>query len=153
MPQFDKITFLNQIIWLFIFFSGVYFLTLKIFLPRLAFLLKLREKKLSKGTAILGDCPVEINQNQLNLNFLWSSNLNLFKEIHIFFKNNFFNWLTFSKNVLINLKFVEKKIYTFLFTKFVLDSFLNSINFLNSFNFKFKFLQKVQINTLLNSKN
>jgi len=49
MPQFDKITFFNQIFWLFFFFTGYYFLLLKIFLPKLCSVLKIRNKKLQKG--------------------------------------------------------------------------------------------------------
>ena len=147
MPQFDKITFLNQIIWLFIFFSSVYFLVLKIFLPRLAFILKIREKKLSKGAAVLENCPIEINANQLNINSLWAKNLNIFKEVHIFFKNSFVTWVTNAKNSLVNLKFLENKIYNFFFIKSILASILKSIKFNNNFKFNFKFLQKIQINS------
>jgi F0F1-type ATP synthase membrane subunit b/b' len=50
MPQFDKITFFNQIFWLFVFFSGYYLLLLKVFLPKLGAVLKARAKKLQKGT-------------------------------------------------------------------------------------------------------
>lgn len=51
MPQFDKITFFNQIFWLFIFFSGFYLVSLKIFLPKLSSILKVRAKKLQKGSS------------------------------------------------------------------------------------------------------
>jgi hypothetical protein len=44
MPQFDKITFFNQIFWLFVFFSGYYLLLLKVFLPKLGAVLKARSK-------------------------------------------------------------------------------------------------------------
>jgi F0F1-type ATP synthase membrane subunit b/b' len=50
MPQFDKITFFNQIFWLFVFFSGYYLLLLNVFLPKLGAVLKARSKKLQKGT-------------------------------------------------------------------------------------------------------
>jgi hypothetical protein len=50
MPQFDKITFFNQIFWLFVFFSGYYLLLLRVFLPKLGAVLKARSKKLQKGT-------------------------------------------------------------------------------------------------------
>lgn len=49
MPQFDKITFFNQIFWLFFFFSSFYLVLLKIFLPKLSSVLKARTKKLQKG--------------------------------------------------------------------------------------------------------
>jgi F0F1-type ATP synthase membrane subunit b/b' len=44
MPQFDKITFFNQIFWLLLTFSGFYFLVLKNLLPALASGLKTRKK-------------------------------------------------------------------------------------------------------------
>jgi hypothetical protein len=50
MPQFDKITFFNQVFWLFFFFSGFYLIFLKIFLPKLSSVLKARVKKLQKGS-------------------------------------------------------------------------------------------------------
>lgn len=50
MPQFDKITFFTQIFWLTIIFFGFYFLTLQIFLPKIAAVLKSRKKKLSSGS-------------------------------------------------------------------------------------------------------
>ena len=50
MPQFDKISFFNQIFWLFFFFSGFYLIFLKIFLPKLSSVLKARAKKLQKGS-------------------------------------------------------------------------------------------------------
>ena len=49
MPQFDKITFFNQIFWLFIFFSSFYLVSIKFFLPNLSSALKARTKKLQKS--------------------------------------------------------------------------------------------------------
>lgn len=50
MPQFDKITFFNQIFWLFFFFSASHSIFLKFYLPALSSVLKARVKKLQKGT-------------------------------------------------------------------------------------------------------
>jgi len=50
MPQFDKITFFNQIFWLILFFSSFYFSCLKIVLPALSSVIKVRNKKLQKAT-------------------------------------------------------------------------------------------------------
>jgi hypothetical protein len=50
MPQFDKITFFNQVFWLFLFFSGFYLILLTDFLPKISSVLKARNKKLQKGT-------------------------------------------------------------------------------------------------------
>mmetsp|Transcript_7924 Transcript_7924/g.24460 ORF Transcript_7924/g.24460 Transcript_7924/m.24460 type:complete len:124 (+) Transcript_7924:769-1140(+) len=51
MPQFDKITFFNQIFWLIFLFCFFYFILLKKFLPRIATVMKLRAKKLVKSGA------------------------------------------------------------------------------------------------------
>jgi len=51
MPQFDKITFFNQVFWLFVFFSSSYIIFLKLFLPKLAQVLKARTKKLAQGAS------------------------------------------------------------------------------------------------------
>ena len=50
MPQFDKITFFNQVFWLILFFSSFYFICLKTLLPTLSSVLKVRNKKLQKAT-------------------------------------------------------------------------------------------------------
>jgi len=44
VPQFDKITYFNQIFWLLVFFLAFYFNLLKHILPLLAFSLKTRKK-------------------------------------------------------------------------------------------------------------
>lgn len=50
MPQFDKITFFNQVCWLLIFYFCAYFLFLKYFLPKIAKTLKIRVKKFQNGS-------------------------------------------------------------------------------------------------------
>ena len=50
MPQFDKITFFNQVFWLILSFSSFHFLCLKTLLPTLSSVLKVRNKKLQKAT-------------------------------------------------------------------------------------------------------
>ena len=47
MPQLDKVTFLSQFFWLCFFYIGFYFLVLKLFLPKMSRILKLRKNKLS----------------------------------------------------------------------------------------------------------
>lgn len=44
MPQFDKLTFLSQLFWFFLFFLSLYFITLKHYLPAIGQSLKLRKK-------------------------------------------------------------------------------------------------------------
>ena len=51
MPQFDKVTFFNQIFWLLILFLGFYTIVLKYYLPKASFVLKLRSKKIHKEFA------------------------------------------------------------------------------------------------------
>jgi len=63
MPQFDKITFFTQIFWLTIIFFGFYFLTLQIFLPKIAAVLKSRKKKLSSGSSGVSN----LNEEQLSV--------------------------------------------------------------------------------------
>jgi hypothetical protein len=46
MPQFDKLTFFNQIFWVVFIFFGFYFVLLRFFLPKLSSVLKIRQKKL-----------------------------------------------------------------------------------------------------------
>lgn len=68
MPQFDIITFLNQILWLFVFFFGTYFIMLKYFLPEVARLLKIREKKIVLNSKNFLQSTEEILLNKKNLN-------------------------------------------------------------------------------------
>lgn len=73
MPQFDTITFFNQIFWLLFLFSGFYFLLLKIYLPRISSSLKIRTKKLAKSNA-----QVEKLASENFGTFSASSELNIF---------------------------------------------------------------------------
>jgi F0F1-type ATP synthase membrane subunit b/b' len=68
MPQFDKITFFNQLFWLFIFFSGFYLISLKVFLPKLSSVLKARTKKLQKGSEGLASFNDELNEVNVSFN-------------------------------------------------------------------------------------
>ena len=68
MPQFDKITFFNQLFWLFIFFSGFYLISLKVFLPKLSSVLKARTKKLQKGSDGLTSFNDELKDVNVSFN-------------------------------------------------------------------------------------
>lgn len=46
MPQLDKVTFFSQYLWLVIFFLGFYFFVLKIVLPTIVTIFKVRKRKL-----------------------------------------------------------------------------------------------------------
>jgi hypothetical protein len=50
VPQFDKITFFTQIVWSLFLFFGFYAISVRLFLPRLALLLKGRKKKRTLGS-------------------------------------------------------------------------------------------------------
>lgn len=62
MPQFDKITFFNQIFWLILLFSTFYFIILKNFLPKISSVLKARTKKLIKGNSLTENSGLEIEE-------------------------------------------------------------------------------------------
>ena len=69
MPQFDQITFFNQIFWLTFFFISFYFIILKNYLPKLSSALKTRKKKLLLGNQTTSG----FNKEQLDISN--SSNL------------------------------------------------------------------------------
>nr|AML60642.1 ATP synthase F0 subunit 8 [Moramonas marocensis] len=48
MPQLDKVTFFSQFFWLLVFFLSFYLLSLKIILPSISTLLKIRKKKIDR---------------------------------------------------------------------------------------------------------
>lgn len=58
MPQFDKLTFLTQVFWTIVIFFTFYCITVRVFLPRLSAILKVRKKKLllgSQGVSVFND--------------------------------------------------------------------------------------------------
>tara|TARA_B100000768_G_C11253785_1_gene365387 strand:- start:1193 stop:1573 length:381 start_codon:yes stop_codon:yes gene_type:complete len=59
MPQFDKITFFNQIFWLIVIFSSFYIVLLKNYLPKIGSVLKARSKKLLKSNTMAGQFKTE----------------------------------------------------------------------------------------------
>ena len=153
MPQFDKITFLNQIIWLFFFFSSTYIIMLKFFLPKIAFLLKLREKKLFKGFKVIEFCPIEIKNLQKSSNLFWFNLINEVKDVHILFQNLFNSWIL-KQSSFINFFFVEKKVFFFRYVQFLIHSISDYVSFKKEFTFEFNFLKLIQLtNFEKNNKN
>ena len=69
MPQFDKITFFNQVFWLILFFSSFYFLCLKAILPTLSSVLKVRNKKLQKAKTTAFSSELLLALTTLNSTF------------------------------------------------------------------------------------
>ena len=58
MPQFDKLTFLTQVFWTILIFFTFYCITVRVFLPRLSAILKVRKKELllgSQGVSVFND--------------------------------------------------------------------------------------------------
>lgn len=73
MPQFDKVTFLNQLCWLGFFFTVLFFFCNNFFLPRIAFLLKGRYKKLQKKSGFALSLANEFKSTSDNANFTYDS--------------------------------------------------------------------------------
>lgn len=64
MPQLDKVTYASQFFWLSFFFLGFYAFLLKIFLPQINQILKVRMKKLSGSQSSLSTIQDENNSIQ-----------------------------------------------------------------------------------------
>jgi hypothetical protein len=64
MPQLDKVTYASQFFWLSFFFLGFYAFLLKIFLPQINQILKVRMKKLSGSESSLSTIQDENNSIQ-----------------------------------------------------------------------------------------
>lgn len=79
MPQFDKITFLNQLFWLAVFFTILFFFCNNFFLPKLCSVLKGRHKKLQKKNDFLVLYNEELNKISENANFIFDNMLFSFK--------------------------------------------------------------------------
>jgi F0F1-type ATP synthase membrane subunit b/b' len=78
MPQFDKITFFTQIFWLFIIFFGFYFLTLRVFIPEIAAVLKTRKKKLALGSGGVAQFNTELHKVKTCTNSVLESSSDAF---------------------------------------------------------------------------
>lgn len=63
MPQLDKVTFLSQYFWLFIFFFGFYIYVSKFFLPRLIRVYLLRQRVLNSENASVSSSNVSSNSS------------------------------------------------------------------------------------------
>ena len=66
MPQLDKVTFLSQFFWLSVFYLGFYIVIVKQFLPKLARILKFRQKKMTlsqKGVETLSEEQSKVRES------------------------------------------------------------------------------------------
>ena len=59
MPQLDKVTFFSQYFWLVIFFLSFYFFVLKVVLPTIVTIIKVRKKKLEAMASEVADLKKE----------------------------------------------------------------------------------------------
>lgn len=97
MPQFDKITFFNQVFWLFVFFSASYIVFLKVFLPKLAQLMKARTKISSKGTTQVDKFITEQHDTSSFFNSSVEKLMISVKEDVISSKSNLSAWVELNK--------------------------------------------------------
>jgi len=94
MPQFDKITFLNQLCWLGVFFTALFFFCNNFFLPKIGFLLKGRYKKLQKKSGFALSLANEFKSTSENANFTYDSllfNLKTFLDFSIEYTDQLVN--------------------------------------------------------------
>ena len=68
MPQFDQVTFFNQVFWFFFGFFFFYFITVYFFLPFLSENLKYRKKKLENNLFMLIETGFEKIIQYLHIN-------------------------------------------------------------------------------------
>lgn len=92
MPQFDKVTFLNQLFWLGLFFTGLFFFCNNFFLPKIGCLLKGRYKKLQKKSGFALSLTNELKSTTDKVNFTYDNllfNLKNFLDFSIEYTNHF----------------------------------------------------------------
>lgn len=100
MPQFDKITFFNQIFWLLLMFSVFYILLLRNYLPKIALILKVRRKKLSRGASFMEDALTENSKIFVDSNNIASAlTINSSNQIEKHKELNFSNLDSFSESL------------------------------------------------------
>jgi F0F1-type ATP synthase membrane subunit b/b' len=61
MPQFDSITFFNQLFWFFLIFFSFYIFIISTIIPKFTIILKTRKKKLNKDLISSENLKSEIN--------------------------------------------------------------------------------------------
>lgn len=113
MPQFDKITFFNQIFWLLFFFSGFYLLLLHYFLPKLSSIIKVRQKMLKN---FLSGVSIMLNERQDILASVQTdcSSLLAQKNLGVFLNTtfNFIEWVKLNLFLIFNISLKKGLINT-----------------------------------------
>lgn len=129
MPQFDQFSFYNQVTWSLFFFVSFYFFMTYFFLPKLAFNIKFRKKK------------IVVNNKRTNqIDFEKKNILFFFNDSYKTFCSNFEIFL-FKKTSLYQIN-QGNKIKEIPFVRTLLKEKINL--FLNQ---KFLFFKKIFINT------
>jgi len=75
MPQFDKITFLNQFFWLSLFFIFLFFICNNFLLPKLCVVFKARFKKVQKKNTFFILYQEELNGISNSIYFILDSSI------------------------------------------------------------------------------
>ncbi len=99
MPQLDKVTFLSQFFWLCFFYLGFYYVVLKYFLPKMARILKLRQKKLNLSQEGVTSLQQENQQIRLNYENLLTKGFTTSKNL---FNKNFQHMSTWLDSVVVS---------------------------------------------------
>ena len=105
MPQFDIVTFFNQIFWLIFLFFSFYILLLRFFLPKISSILKTRNKKLLYSSFALSDLKTEhhfVLDSSFNFFCRTSAICNTFFLKDLFLSNS---WISFNSFLVKNTIF------------------------------------------------
>ena len=125
MPQFDKFTLYNQILSLVLNISGIYFILLNNYLPKIGTVLKARNKKLLRSNSLAENYKLEEVATFENSNRLFNETSALCREklLSVFEKSN--SWLTVSnQNIFIGDLRITKSNYLQSFGKLSARKFL-----------------------------
>jgi len=121
MPQFDQFSFLNQVLWFFIFFFSFYFFITYFFLPKIFYNLKFRKKKIIFYNKKRNQINFEKNNiifffNNSYKNFYNNFELFIIKKLTIYKKNQNFK----IKEIPLINNMLKNEINNFLNKKFLL---------------------------------
>lgn len=120
MPQFDQFSFFNQVSWFLFFFINFYFFIVYFFLPKIAYNIKFRKKKILNDNQKKNQIYFEKNHvifflNNSYKNFCLNFESFIIKKINIYKKKEI---ILIQKTPLFQSFFI-KKINTFLNQKFL----------------------------------
>ena len=81
MPQFDQLSFTNQVFWFFFFFLSFYFLISYFFLPKLSENIKFRKKKINIDNTLKQNFLIDKTLKQFKLLTLYTSFYNFSEKL------------------------------------------------------------------------